>query len=182
LYFVCKNEDDFTFLYFIGDTLMFRDFLNVDKSPLVALSKKSSKRAGLLTAVALATVSISTGVFPLTVAGVSNTQPANAADYVIDQGWNGCGYYKTQQAWWGQYTYLNKCAALQVADRYGIAVTLTNLLVGVVPGWYKAPFAAANMTNNSVRTSLYHCAANNGQAYLRLYKAGGLVQPYVSCN
>jgi hypothetical protein len=78
LYFVCKNKDDFTFLYFIGDTLMFRDFLNVDNSPVFALSKKGLAKTVLLTTVVLATVSISTGVVPLTVAGVSNTQPADA--------------------------------------------------------------------------------------------------------
>jgi hypothetical protein len=55
--------------------------LNLDKSPILNLSKKGLAKASLVATVALVTVSISTGVMPLTVAGVSNTQPANAFIY-----------------------------------------------------------------------------------------------------
>ena len=64
---------------------MFHDFFRVDKivdkSPIVALTRSGYKKAALFTAIALTTLSLSTGVIPLTVAGVSNQQPATAFVY-----------------------------------------------------------------------------------------------------
>ena len=51
---------------------------NLDKSPILNLSKKGLKRAGLLATIVLASTSISTGVIPVTVAGFSNQGVANA--------------------------------------------------------------------------------------------------------
>ena len=57
---------------------MLHGLLKFDNSPILSLAKTSSKKAVLLTALTLASISISTGVVPVTVAGISNTQVASA--------------------------------------------------------------------------------------------------------
>jgi hypothetical protein len=123
-----------------------------------------------------------TGIVPVKIAGVESQQSAKAEDPIIASGSSGCAYFKMQQAWWGQYTYLNKCATLQLADQYGITIALIGAANAKVPGWYKLAFAAGNIYNGSLRTNLYHCAANNGQSFVRLYRVGNFMAPYVSCD
>ena len=57
---------------------MSHGLLDIDKSPILAFAKNSSKKATLLTLLTLTTMSLSTGVISLTVAGVSNTEAASA--------------------------------------------------------------------------------------------------------
>lgn len=60
---------------------MLHDFLNLDNSPLLNLSKKGFAKASLLTTTVLVSASISTGIMPIEFAGVSNQKPANAFIY-----------------------------------------------------------------------------------------------------
>jgi hypothetical protein len=57
---------------------MLHDFFNVDKSPVVALTVKSLSKTKLAVMVGMISISVGTGLLPLTVAGVSNTQVASA--------------------------------------------------------------------------------------------------------
>ena len=56
--------------------------------------KKKFVSAALGLAISIPTVAVFTGVAPINVAGISNTQPANAS--------------QTYWTWWDNYTYLNK--------------------------------------------------------------------------
>jgi hypothetical protein len=162
---------------------MLHDFLDVDKSPLLSLSKKGLAKASFAVTIGMVSLAAGTGLLPITVAGVSNTQVASAGDRVIAQGSNGCAYYRMHEAWWGQYLYLNKCAALQMAGQYGVTTAVIRYIAEKTPGVYRAPVSLAAFYGGSLSTSLYVCAANNGQAYIRFYKTGpSTVLPYVSCN
>jgi hypothetical protein len=162
--------------------IMFKDLLKFDKSPILRFTKTKLSKTALIASVGISTLSVSTGIVPLTIAGIQNQRSAIAADAVIGEGGYGCGYFRMHQAWWGQYTYLNKCGALQLADTYGISMGLIGFANAKVPGWYKAPFVVANLYNGSLRTQLYHCAANNGQAYMRLYSTPWGMAPSISCT
>lgn len=94
---------------------MLHNFLCIDKSPILNFSKKGLAKAGLLTAVILASTSISTGVLPLTVAGVTNVKVAEARIFYI---YNGVLFYsqfpvnwneakKIRRGWW-DYGYANR--------------------------------------------------------------------------
>jgi hypothetical protein len=57
---------------------MLHDFLDVDKSPLLSLSKKGLAKASFAVTIGMISLSVGTGLLPLTVAGVSNTHVASA--------------------------------------------------------------------------------------------------------
>jgi|GEM_PF-4170410 hypothetical protein len=110
---------------------------------------------------------------------------AASADPVIASGRYGCAEFKLYQAWWGQYMFLNRCAALQVADAYGITNSVVSTISSRVPAAYRLPISLGNLYANSLKNSLRTCAAKNGQAYMRFYTVlipRPMVLPYVSCN
>ena len=107
--------------------------------------------------VSIPTTAVFTGIAPIQIGSISNQQPASA----------GCGYSNTQWAWWGTYTYLNKCAAYEMSDRfYREAAYAGN--GAITPNPYVATWAGAQMINKSaVSWALRRCANNAGQAYLK---------------
>ena len=85
---------------------MFHGLLDIDKSPLLNLAKVSSKKATLLTLLALTTVSLSTGVVPINVAGLTNTETATAgvdigANDIISNYWRRYESGRWQQTYFG---------------------------------------------------------------------------------
>jgi len=104
------------------------------------------------------------------------------ADNVIASGSNGCATFRHYQAWWGQYIYLNQCAANQVADFYGVYNDLIGNITRFVPSRFGRPVNIAVFYSRTIRNNLRTCASRNGQAYLRFYGSGTQVIPYVSCN
>ena len=115
---------------------------------------------------------------------ICSPTPAHA-DPVIASGSYGCATFRHYQAWWGQYTYLNKCAAEQVAGVYGVFNGVAGTLASKVPAQYRIPVSLTNLYNRSLASNLRSCAARNGQAYLRLYRVPSWpisVVPYVSCT
>ena len=120
--------------------------------------------------------SVTSGIVPLTIAGVQTQQSASA----------GCAYSRTTWSWWGTYTYLNKCAALETADAmlnqggsaYGGGVNAATKL-----GPHVIALGGAVAFNRYVvATHLRSCANRHGQAYLRYpYSFAGLAAE-VSCR
>ena len=84
---------------------MFHPLLDIDKSPLLNLAKVSSKKATLLTLLALTTMSLSTGVVPLIVAGVSNTEAATAQSISVDGNDLATNYWRRYESGRWQQTY-----------------------------------------------------------------------------
>jgi hypothetical protein len=79
----------------------------------------------------------------------------------------GCAYSRTTWSWWGTYTYLNRCAALETADAllnqggaaYGNSVRF---------GPHVTALGGAVAFNRFVvAQSLRSCANRYGQAYLK---------------
>ena len=73
---------------------MLHNFFSIDKNPLVNFVKGSYKKATLLTAITVASASLSTGIIPVQVAGVGNAGVAEASEFefiwraVLDNGGN----------------------------------------------------------------------------------------------
>ena len=57
---------------------MSHGLLDIDKSPILALTKSSSKRVISLSVLTLTSLSFSIGVVPINIAGVTNQQSASA--------------------------------------------------------------------------------------------------------
>jgi hypothetical protein len=157
---------------------MFQDLLNLDKSPVIALSKKGLAKAGFIVTIGMISLSVGTGLLPLTVAGVSNNEVASA----------GCGYTRDYWAWWGKYTYLNRCAAIETAASmrqtyYGLYGTVLSNGTKIPFGPYVAPLAGAISFNAYVvANALDFCGKRYGQAYLKYPYAFVGTAAEVTCN
>jgi hypothetical protein len=94
----------------------------------------------------------------------------------------GCAYSKTTWSWWGTYTYLNRCAALETADAM-LAQGGAAYSNGVKLGPHVAALGGAVAFNRFVvAQSLRACANRHGQAYLKYpYSFVGLAAE-VSCR
>ncbi|MBC7471678.1 MAG: hypothetical protein H7196_00225 [candidate division SR1 bacterium] len=62
------------------------------------------KKAIAVSALALSTTALSTGIFPVNIAGLQNSEPASAS--------------QTTWTWWGNYTYLNKQETYNLANLF----------------------------------------------------------------
>lgn len=93
----------------------------------------------------------------VTLPSVVTPQPASA----------GCAYSKTTWSWWGSYTYLNRCAALETADAM-LAQGGAAYSNSVKLGPHVAALGGAVAFNRFVvAQSLRSCANRYGQAYLK---------------
>jgi hypothetical protein len=72
---------------------MLHDFLNIDKSPVIALSKKGLAKASFAVTIGMVSLAAGTGLLPITVAGVSNTQVASAQWRPNNPGVYACNAY-----------------------------------------------------------------------------------------
>jgi hypothetical protein len=170
---------------------MFQRLKSVEHSPILNFvkSKKKSITALSLASLSAATLAITTGIAPVRVAGVSNVEKAQAADKILAQGAFGCGYFKLQQAWWGAYMYLNKCAADQMVAQSGITLPAAAAISTWIPGIYGKVVSTAVIYNGAIAGGLSYCSANYNQAYLKFQVVPGplppfglIVVPYVSCT
>lgn len=94
----------------------------------------------------------------------------------------GCAYSRTTWSWWGTYTYLNRCAALETADAM-LAQGGAAYSNSVKLGPHVAALGGAVAFNRFVvAQSLRSCANRYGQAYLKYpYSFVGLAAE-VSCR
>ena len=96
---------------------MLRSFLSVDKSSLVALVKKGLLKTSLMVTIGMVSLSVTTGIIPFTVAGVSNQETANAqwrpnnpGVYACNSYSNGnCMIYKSNVTTWVGSIANNEC-------------------------------------------------------------------------
>lgn len=152
---------------------MLHDFLSVDKSPLVNLSKKGFKKASFAVTIGSVSLLVSTGVIPFTVAGISNAQVAIA----------NCGYSRTYSAWWSKYTYLNRCAAYELSNALALeAGAKANSMAFAQHPYLRGALGIWTANNASASWALRRCADRTGQAYLRTYKGTFGQLPEISCN
>lgn len=139
---------------------MLHDFLSVNKSRLANLSKKGFAKAGLFTTVVLASVSISTGLMPINVAGVTNLEVAEAqACQTSMQGYT---------AWWGVYARLNQCATNKLAyhsTKGAIAASLGALFPNPTSQAVSVLVAGGIGLHAN---KLQYCANNYGQSYVKI--------------
>jgi hypothetical protein len=82
---------------------MLHDFLDVDKSPLLSLSKKGLAKASFAVTIGMISLAAGTGLLPITVAGVSNTQVASAQN-ITNVPTNASDIQKeAANFWWNYY-------------------------------------------------------------------------------
>jgi hypothetical protein len=94
----------------------------------------------------------------------------------------GCAYSRTTWSWWGTYTFLNRCAALETADAM-LAQGGAAYSNSVKLGPHVAALGGAVAFNRFVvAQSLRSCANRYGQAYLKYpYSFAGLAAE-VTCR
>jgi hypothetical protein len=97
------------------------------------------------------------GIVPLNIAGVQTQQSASA----------GCASSRTTWAWWGTYTYLNKCAALETAAAMRKPNLPTVLMNTSGIPHIQALGKAVGFNRWVVGNALESCANRHGQAYLK---------------
>jgi hypothetical protein len=134
--------------------------------------KNKALAVGLGLTIALPITAAVTGVAPVKIGAIESQQEASAA--------------QTTWTWWGNYTYLNKSEAYNLANwfdsRGGGLARLTNSVL-----FTSAPYIALisgpwTFSAYSVRDNLNYCANNYGQAYFRLsYYGTNWISP-VSCK
>ena len=117
------------------------------------------------TSLVITTTILTTGIIPLEIKLRNSKFTTNLTAQARCQ-----EVIRNYRAWWGSYTYLNKCAANRLSRDYAHA---SNLM-----GWGSLPAAtlgpigvgtatAASSYGNYVSSELAYCAENYEQAYLR---------------